>query len=198
MKVQTNAGAVELTADMVRPGMVFRSDEAPVFTAASSDDSTQGRWRATDGVLFYPALGFTFLGCDPAHAAREDVERYGVAPDIDAAAHGFARLQDGGAVDLRRTVVNGAVVVAGADSWGSIRTGERFTNFNAWLRPGDLFVGLDMRHARREDVLRLCCLDANRSPSGPGGERCTLAIGDHDTHEDIATGVTWPASRSDP
>jgi len=66
---------------------------------------------------------------------------------------------------------------------------------------GVRFIGLDARHASPEGVRRLCCGEYG-SDQIDGGNRttwapqCTLAIGDHDEHEDLATGVKWAAKQA--
>ena len=229
MKVQTNAGEVELTAEMVRPGMVLRTRLGRVLTLAAPERvAMDGVWRATDNLVVEVPLAvahgsLTFLGCDPAIAAREDVERYGVAPGIDAGAHG-------GAVDLEdpESLCRGMVFEIVGAVYGS-RRGLRFVLVDrnmgdgnggaSWECWGDgggswkmwkavrakevRFVGLDTRHARHEDVERLCCGEHQTEQILDGyvgrtstGDVCTLAVGDHDTHEDIATGTRWPAAPS--
>jgi hypothetical protein len=69
------------------------------------------------------------------------------------------------------------------------------------LLDGERFVGLHAIYASPEDVRRLCCGEdetittASHGFAGvsPTGRRCTLAIGGHDEHEDLATGVKWSA-----
>lgn len=86
MRVQTSAGEVELTAEMVRRGMVFKHSGG-VHVAGSA---LAGEWWLNmNGVAFVPLDDYPLLGCDPLLAARKDVERYGVAPGIEAGAHGF-------------------------------------------------------------------------------------------------------------
>lgn len=109
MRVSTSAGVVELTGEMVCRGMVFAPKnprdyalgETCVFVAGRRDDANDV-WRdARDDSLGTNPLGADrLLGCDPAFASRADCELYGVYGD--AAAHGFAPLRDGGAVDLRK------------------------------------------------------------------------------------------------
>jgi hypothetical protein len=127
MKIQTRDGEVELIPEMVRPGMVFRIDGKP-WTAMRRDDYINS-WMGADKTWTVAAYlsECRLLGCDPTIAAREDCERFGIVPDIDAEEHGFARLRGGGAVDLQKTVVNGAVAVAGADANWGIPVGRRFT-----------------------------------------------------------------------
>lgn len=202
MKVQTNAGEVELTANMVRPGMMFRWSDGSVAATQRIAGIVAAVWEGDP-----EAHAVELLGCDPAIAAREDVERYGVAPGIDAGAHGFARLRGGGAVDVRRPdgVVAGTVwesaghrlTVLGSDVRIRRPDGSTFTEHLGVESPDAFewrFVGLDARHAAPEDVVRLCCAASKWPESGTGYVRhCTLAIGDHDTHEDIAAGVRWAA-----
>lgn len=180
MKIRTNEGEVELTAEMVCRGMVFRDRGCEVVFDGRVDPYDFGytgfsQWRTA--LVQYASL----LGCDPTIATRADCERFGVHGD--AAAHGFAKLRDGGALDLRRHL----------PGWWVIQNANG--TFNAgrlpWQLPeGARFVGLDARHANPEDVRRLCCKWLGPQP----GDRCTLAIGDHDVHEDLATGVKWMAS----
>ena len=201
MKIQTNAGEVELTAEMVCRGMVLQSDHwiqnaarDGVLTMLRADPARHECWEATvDESWCYPVNAQRFLGCDPTIASRAACERYGVHGD--AAAHGFARLRDGGAVDLRREIPTGAICFDAE--------GRRFTAHGLGLRAreGDRFLGLNAHYASPEDIKRLCCgaeettTVTARGFAGvsPTGRVCTLAIGDHDTHEDLATGVKWSA-----
>ena len=64
---------------------------------------------------------------------------------------------------------------------------------NEPLDDGDHLVGFDADRASPEDVRRLCCGEVDALDCGLVPARCTLAIGDHDHHEDIAAGVKWPA-----
>ena len=183
MKIQTNAGEQELTAEMVRKGMVFRWGRTTFTIADPDQDWITAEERVCGRDL--PQRADRFLGCDPAIASRADCERFGVHGD--AAAHGFARLRDGGAVDLLRTLPRGATY--------RTESGTRF------LRKGDggdgmlpdcIFVGLDAEFASPEDVRRLCC-GADHPDIGGFVASCSLAIGPHDEHEDLATGVKWSA-----
>lgn len=181
MKAKTNAGEVKLTSDMVRRGMVFCAVTGARVTYVSDVNGAFAREWA-DG--YYVAL----LGCDPRIAAREDCERYGIAPGVDAGAHGFARLRDGGAVDLRREMPGGWAI-QNAD--GTFNVGRQ-----GWRLPdGAKFIGLAAPLACPEDIERLCCGArlAAYEDHLPAESRCTLAIGDHAEHEDLATGVRWPA-----
>jgi hypothetical protein len=195
MKIQTNAGEVELTPDMVRPGMVFQAPGREPYTLHRQIVEF-GDWVGSDGMAekteyLLDAEVRTFLGCDPAIAAREDVERYGVAPGIDAGAHGFARLRGGGAVDLRREAPAASVYTL-IDGHGPRYTTGASVSFTEKMR----FVGIDATYARAEDVERLCCGAEHAYRVGEramGRDVCTLAIGDHDTHEDLAMGTRWPA-----
>lgn len=195
MKVKTNQGDVELTAEMVCRGMVFAPKdprdyclgEGRVFVVGHRDDAN-GVWRdARDENLGTNVLGADrLLGCDPTIAARADCERYGVHGD--AGAHGFARLRNGGAVDVRRTLPRGATY--------RTESGTRFLRKDGGgdgMLPDCIFVGLAARHASPEDVRRLCC--GERWHEADGIRTCTLAIGDHDEHEDIAHGVKWAAKQ---
>ena len=198
MKIQTNAGEVELTAEMVTRGMVLQSPAwrippAPDGVLTMKDPRGDGDWYTTDQVYCNPIVAeAVLLGCDPAIASRADCERFGVHDD--AAAHGFARLRDGGAVDFRREELpNGSAV-------GFIGGTGRCYSVLRSLTAEERFIGLDARHASPEDVRRLCCLDVASADAEQLDEkgrrwipRCTLAIGDHDTHEDLATGVKWSA-----
>jgi hypothetical protein len=197
MKIQTNAGEVELTAEMVCRGMVFApkdpSDyclaEGRIFVVGRRDDAN-GVWRdARDENLGTNVIGAGadgLLGCDPTVASRAACERFGVHGD--AAAHGFARLRDGGAVDLRRTLPRGATY--------RTESGTRFLRKDGGgdgMLPDCIFVGLAARHASPEDVRHMCC--GERWHEADGIRTCTLAIGDHDEHEDIAHGVKWAAKQ---
>jgi hypothetical protein len=136
------------------------------------------------------ALVHEFLGCDPTVAgradSRADCERYGVHGD--AAAHGFARLRDGGAVDLQREMPVGSVID---------RFGARLVCKPPWrlVPPNERFIGLDTRHASPEDVRRLCCGEVAYTYRDGKDVlcQCTLAIGPHEHHEDLATGARWAA-----
>lgn len=176
MKIQTNEGEGELTAAMVTRGMVFSADDrANAMTIGDGSHDEEGQRRAVAGCD-------AFLGCDPTIASRADCERFGVHGD--AAAHGFARLRDGGAVDLRRGDIPGLCL--------SVRgVGRRTYRSGASTVEGDVFIGLDARHASPEDVRRLCC--GEKWHETQGVHVCSLAIGDHDKHEDLATGVKWGA-----
>jgi hypothetical protein len=183
MKIQTNQGPIDydffVRAESVRRGMLFRVEGRDVV--AECDD----HFGVPDGAA-------EFLGCHPALARREDCERFGIPEQceqfgevkpIDAAAHGFARSRDGGAVDLRRETPEGAVFE---------RDGKRHRLAPSrrpapdWLR----FIGLDApAHSGRALREKFCCDVLNRHMD----VCCSLAIGDHDTHEDVATGVKWSA-----
>lgn len=200
MKVQTNTGEqVDLSQpENIRRGMVFR-DERDGHTFLCVEHYSVREWQDGEGgradIGYYTAhCQWRLVGCDPEHATRADCERFGIAPGIDAAAHGFARTADGFAVDLRRETVSGAVY-----RHGRITLGRDVESF------GERFIGLDARHARPEDVERLRC----GAPSGADGTptinptngawvqaqapRCSLAIQHDGDHEDIATGVRWAA-----
>lgn len=200
MKIQTNQGDVELTAEMVCRGMVFTAADyhlgGGLFVVGRRDDANNV-WRdAGDDGLGTNLLGARrFLGCDPTVASRADCERFGVHGD--AAAHGFARLRDGGAVDLYRVPLAGLVT---EDGVGQRRAFED----PATCFADEHFLGLDSRHASPEDVRRLCCgaeeaetIVTLRGFAGvsPTGRVCSLAIGDHDMHEDLATGAKWSARK---
>lgn len=204
MRVKTNRGEVELTAADVRPGMVFRHEPRgrdiivvrPYLAASKTWECNPG------GVLFVADRGiddtWSLLGCDPAVAARHNCEVYGIAPGIDAGAHGFARLRDGGAVDLRnvaglvpgmvfRHLATGVTLETCAEYLSNARWRQMWEEFaETWH-----FIGLSADLARPEDVERLCC--GERRTTGGLALRCTLAIGDHEEHEDIATGARWSA-----
>lgn len=189
MMVKTNAGEIELTAEMVCRGMVFRDPKTGPYTLDHYDPYVQAWFDNAPSIVSVDvALAHDLLGCDPAIASRADCEHFGVHGD--AAAHGFARLRDGGAVDVRNRVVNGAVIITGAPTFNG-GAGERFVMNNCHARVGDRFVGLNADHASPEDVRRLCC--GERWHEADGIRTCTLAIGDHDEHEDIAHGVKWSA-----
>ena len=205
MKIQTNAGEVTLTAEMVCRGMVFAPKdprdyvmgEGRVFVVGHRDEAN-GVWRdARDENLGTNVFGADrLLGCDPAIATRADCERYGVHGD--AAAHGFARLRDGGAVDLLREgeprgsmfrCPGGGPPISPRCSMGRYEM----------VRQGQ-WIGLNAVEARPEDMRRLCCGDHQTEEILDGytgrtatGNVCSLAIGDHAEHEDLATGVKWSA-----
>ena len=197
MKIQTNAGEVELTAEMVCRGLVLSDGRCEVavlldrFEDYTSLWSVKG-WAPSDSTPPLATCWVECLGCDPTVASRAACERFGVHGD--AAAHGFARLRDGGAVDFRREELpNGSAV-------GFIGGTGRCYSVLRSLTAEERFIGLDARHASPEDVRRLCCLDVASADAEQLDEkgrrwipRCTLAIGDHDTHEDLATGVKWSA-----
>lgn len=188
-------GAIDLTvAENIRKGMLFRINGREVVAACDAQFAVAGSTR------------LDLLGCHPALARREDCERFGIperceqfgedAP-LDAGAHGFARLKTGGAVDLRKVPLPmGAVVL---DTEFNVR-GTPIDCEGPWqsqpLEPEERFVGLNARHASPADVERLCCGAEDPDNFVPGQTRCTLAIGDHDTHEDIATGAKWPAEHT--
>jgi hypothetical protein len=205
---KTNQGEVELTAEMVVRGMVFAPKdprdyalgEGRVFVVGRRNDAN-GIWRdARNENLGTNLLGADrLLGCDPEVATRRDCEQYGIAPFVDAGAHGFARVRGGGVVDLRRS---SAVIPLGAvvDLVG----GRRATIGPGKANPEDVerFIGLDVRLARPEDVTRFTCrakgVSGHTPDGGPVYSWCSLAYGEHPEHEDLATGAKWPASRSDP
>lgn len=192
MRIRTNTGIVELTAEMVTKGMVFAPKnprdyimgEGRVFVVGTRDVAN-GIWRdARNDSLGTNVLGADrLLGCDPAIATRADCERYGVHGD--AVAHGFAKLRDGGALDLRRKAPVGSVCYD-AD-------GRRFIVYDGPIPPYACFLGLNS-HVRKEDVDRLCCGALKEDTTESVRTRCTLAIGGHDMHEDLSTGVRWPAA----
>lgn len=142
MKIQTNAGEIELTAEMVRPGMVLRDYRGRVETILAHYDgglwSVKG-WPENDYTPPLADCWVALLGCDPVIAAREDVERFGVAPGIDAGAHGFARLRGGGAVDVRREAMAGVVA-------SSIEFGERYDEYGFVSYGCTLAIGHDGDH----------------------------------------------------
>jgi hypothetical protein len=201
MKIQTNAGEVELTAEMVVRGMVFEGRRFETtsgrFTCGRKDK--WGAWQDayTSSVTCPEDTACRFLGCDPTIATRADCERFGIAPGIDAGAHGFARLRGGGAVDLRRVPMPVAAVARAEN--GDERIVLTMTpEAERRLGPDERFVGMHARRiARPEDVERLCCGATARCADYPNTkDRCTLAIGHDDQHEDLATGVRWPAKPS--
>jgi hypothetical protein len=172
--------------------MVFWVDGAPWIATLHDEHLGWGNGGVWCGS---PGRDFAFLGCNPAHATRADCERFGLAPDVDAGAHGFARTRDGFAVDLRRVAPPGTVY---RNAFGARYTKPE--GYRDGLLDPDRFIGLDARHASAEDVERLCCGAYQLEHASPDdtfttGRRCTLAIGPHDTHEDIATGVKWAAER---
>lgn len=154
MKIQTNEGEVELTAEMVCKGMVFRDRKGETLTVGAR--VTENIWadvhdaRSHGVLLRWPE----FLGCDPAIASRADCERYGVHGD--AAAHGFARLRGGGTVDMRRVALPTGAVYESQESGDRIMVSGVYC---APMRVGESFVGIDLNHASPEDVERLCCGD---------------------------------------
>ncbi len=190
MIVKSATGDVDLSVpENVRRGMLFRGNGRDFVAACDT------QFGFNDGAPY------TFLGCHPEIARREDCERFGIplrceqhgVPDapIDAGAHGFARTREGFAVDLRRECPTGAGYLTGGATGAEDRLFRR-AGGDGYVPPlGDLdrFVGLDMRHARAEDVERLCC-----SHRDARGYLCSLAIGDHAEHEDIAAGVKWRES----
>lgn len=196
MKVKTANGEVELTAEMVKPGMRFQHNGDDAFTVALQ--LTADVWQTKDYAHVRPLAPTTtgFLGCDPTIASREDCALYGVAPGIDAGAHGFARLRDGGAVDLRRAFACRGAVIANADSAGRLTLSHRQPFA---LGDGQRLIGLDARYARPEDVRRLCCgaretadwQDEEGKWQPARWRACTLAISHDGEHENIATGVRW-------
>lgn len=210
MIVKTNTGEqVDLSRpENVRAGMVLLHEPSgqrvtlirPYEAACGVIASAPGAWECNPGgVLFDPQRSardrdFRFVGCDPAHATRADCERFGIAPGVDAGAHGFARTRDGFAVDLRRQAPRGAVytIATGTGSRWTLCKAQPFTERMH-------FVGLNQHEAPPEDVERLCCGEygpdqvdsANRTTWVP---RCTLAIGHDGDHEALASGVKWAAS----
>jgi len=215
---KTNTGEmVDLSRpENIRRGMVFRSldCEYVALTDGREVGLREMRYEAPNTVqtvgLFVEHM--RFMGCHPAFAARAECERFGIAESfgrthggpvkIDAGAHGFARTRDGFAVDLRRErfLPPGSVILG--------RDGQRAPYHYAPtpLFENEQWCGLNARHARPEDVARLCC--GERSPTWrhtghPSSgdydvtrQRCTLAIGGHAEHEDLATGVRWAAAPS--
>ena len=199
MKVQTANGPIELTAEMVHPGMVFETREGTRYHIAKLEQ--YGRVQTGDGLSvqwapYAEQWKPRFLGCDPTIATREDCALYGIAPDIDAGKHGFARLRHGGAVDLKahgrcpRGAVVDSKIVTSAPRYTFVADGT--------LGASGRLIGLDARYARPEDVRRLCCGAEHPGDAVVFGARCTLAIGAHEEHEDIATGVKWKASPGAP
>ena len=198
MKVQTNQGECELTAEMVCRGMVFQDPKIGPYALVGYDHYAQAWITETKGTRTEAevAIAHVFLGCDPAIASRADCERFGVYGD--AGAHGFARLRGGGAVDLRREAPPAGSVVV-------LSNGQRVTlryKTEACFGGGQRFIGLRADVARPKDVERLCCGAPRESRTSEGalglsrltvdfGPRCTLAIGPHDEHEDLATGARW-------
>ena len=198
MKIRTNAGDVELTAEMVCRGMVLQSDHwiqnaarDGVLTMSRADPARPECWEATvDESWCYPVNAQRFLGCDPAIASRADCERFGVHGD--AAAHGFARLRDGGALDLRHVLMPVGAISQRRDEERIVLPLTPGTE--RLLLDGERFVGLHAIYASPEDVRRLCCGAERLSNEQYDPHLCTLAIGDHDEHEDIAHGVKWKTS----
>ena len=224
MRVKTNAGEVELTAEMVCKGMVFRDPADPEVIIFSDNprlynDGTEGVCEVQEALAADVQKGsIAFLGCDPTIASRADCERFGVHGD--AAAYGFARLREGGAVDLTNPerFCRGMVFEIVGAVHGE-RCGARFTlmrrnmgdgnngaewechgdgagDWKMWraVRGGEVrFIGLSADIARFEDVERLCCGAQPSYEDLAPCDGCTLAIGPHEHHEDLATGARWPA-----
>ncbi len=209
MRIRTNTGIVELTAEMVTKGMVL---QGPVFrhTIARKIVPSRPDLIDTEGraVMAFEVPSMAFLGCDPTIATRADCERYGVHGD--AAAHGFAKLRDGGAVDLAELNHVPGMVFDSSERMGGrcviIRdfgdgnwTSTRGTSWHLWkaVRAKQVrFIGLAAGYASPDDVDRLCC-GARReavTKSVRASARCTLAIGDHNMHEDLSIGVRWNAA----
>lgn len=176
MIVKSVHGPVDISKpENVVRGMVFDHDGEP-------------RVAVVDGCR--ESAGRSFLGCHPIVAARGDCERFGLAPSVDAGAHGFARTREGFAVDTQRP-----------ESLPPGTVGER-ENGTRWMSPvptGLLlsrFLGLDARYASVADVARLCCGAVFHDDHGGCGERCSLAIGNHAEHEDLSSGVKWAATNA--
>lgn len=199
---------MKIEAEQVRAGMVFEhlptGKRVTTIRLYSERPETIAcrphAWECNPGgVLVEAGPEFAFLGCDPALAARADCELFGIAEGFDAAAHGFARTREGGAVDLRQECPAGAVyaLIGGH--------GPRYTTGAAVAFTEKMgFVGLDASVASPEDLRRLCCGVPNEreghtlkhiTETGKRDVCCTLAIGDHAEHEDISAGVKWPANR---
>lgn len=183
---------MRIAAEQVKRGMVFGCGKE---RATAEFWRGERVWTSTTWTLFEPHA-WDLLGCDPTLAARSDCEQYGIAPGFDAGAHGFARTREGGAVDMWRADVPIGGVCGRPD-------GTRYPprNVGARMVAGNIVVGLDARYASPEDVRRLCCGapavgKKHITETGKRDVVCTLAIGDHDTHEDIASGVKWPAKES--
>jgi hypothetical protein len=184
---------MKITAKQTRAGMVFGTGSKRL-TATKRIGVVL--WDSTEGTLFAPDT-WDLLGCDPAIAARSDCEQFSIAPGCDAATHGFARLRDGGAVDLRkaanlrtgmvfRDFRSGAVLFVNGENLASAKWAPVWEE-NA---PHWRFLGLSTStHSGRELRRRLCCDDHNSYMDSC----CSLPIGDHAEHEDIASGVKWPA-----
>lgn len=143
--------------------------------------------------------GLELVGCDPSVADRADCERFGLAPGVDAGYFGFARTRDGFAVDLRRVGLPvGSIVLRASETERRVVMSEAPPKL--WHL--EAFIGLDSRHARPEDVERLCCGEretADRWDPETGTYQparwlcCTLAIAHDGDHENIAAGVKWKA-----
>ena len=107
MQIPTNTGPITLAPSDIENGMVFRDptdNDANTFRAdpALYTDGIAGMQEVAEALAADVAAGKVhFLGCDPRLTSRAGCERFGVSSTVDAAAHGFARLRDGGAVDLR-------------------------------------------------------------------------------------------------
>ena len=117
MQIPTNTGPMTLAPSDIENGMVFRDptdNDTNTFRAdpALYTDGIAGMQEVAEALAADVAAGKVyFLGCDPRLTSRAGCERFGVSSTVDAAAHGFARLRDGGAVDLRRVALPlGAVI----------------------------------------------------------------------------------------
>ena len=202
MQIPTNTGPITLAPSDIENGMVFRDptdNDANTFRAdpALYTDGIAGMQEVAEALAADVAAGKVyFLGCDPRLTSRAGCERFGVSSTVDAAAHGFARLRDGGAVDLRvrGNVPKGTII---SHEYGSrVDFDELLGAKGAAHGANARFVGLNEDHARPEDVRRMCCgATGNGFVFGSPGREvvCTLAIGEHDTHENLATGIKWSA-----
>jgi hypothetical protein len=187
--VSGKEGGIMIAKTNTRRGMVFALPSGERLIAKGCEGAGI---RTTDGSVLLGKFP-PFIGMDPEHADRADCERFGIAPSIDAGAHGFARTRDGFAVDLRKARrCPGAVVAGPSGAQLTLTHRQPFA-----LGEGQRFIGLDARHANPEDVERLCCGAAPNDDVGDS-RRCTLAIGDHAEHEDIATEVKWATGTHGP
>ncbi len=164
MRIRTNTGIVELTAEMVTKGMTFKATRRFVVTENEGDGTVWIFDMVTTSNVgwdrFCDRERPTFLGCDPTIATRADCERYGVHDD--AAAHGFAKLRDGGALDLRRKAPVGSVCYD-AD-------GRRFIVYDG---PIERFG------TRNLDTAKVRWFMSDESPLNPGSVERQIRDGDY-------------------
>lgn len=161
MIVKSATGDVDLSVpENVRRGMLFRGNGRDFVAACDSQFS------------FLDGAPYTFLGCHPEIARREDCERFGIplrceqhgVPDapIDAGAHGFARTREGFAVDLRRECPTGARPAAhGGRREGRVMA-DKTTDRCACDALGRGAPGLHTRDCRTRTVLGMLLQDRIR------------------------------------